>query len=77
MSGQGRSRIQVLEEDISRVEARIYELEHPEQPASSIQLHDPYDASESRAGAPSHNRRGMYLFCRLESLLQVPLGAVN
>ncbi|KAJ7292758.1 hypothetical protein C8J57DRAFT_6452 [Mycena rebaudengoi] len=39
----GRTRAEILEEDISRVERRIYELEHPAiGPNESILLHHPY-----------------------------------
>ncbi|KAJ7455941.1 hypothetical protein B0H11DRAFT_1925889 [Mycena galericulata] len=39
---QGRSRAEILEEDISRVQYRIYQLEHPQEAHSSVQLHHPY-----------------------------------
>ncbi|KAF9012985.1 hypothetical protein BDZ89DRAFT_1046866 [Hymenopellis radicata] len=40
---QGRSRSEILEENIARVEARIYELEHPEAAsAEPVYLHYPY-----------------------------------
>lgn len=39
----GRSRTQILEENISHLEARIKELENPgDGPSSSVHLHDPY-----------------------------------
>lgn len=51
MSGQARSRIQILEEDISRLETRIYELEHPEEISSSVQLLNPYGGISSRSAS--------------------------
>lgn len=39
---QGRSRTQMLEENITRLEARIRELENPDDQISNISLHDPY-----------------------------------
>ncbi|KAJ7447226.1 hypothetical protein FB451DRAFT_782159 [Mycena latifolia] len=42
--GQSRTRAEILEEDISRIEKRIYELEHPTKAASSaVFLHNPYE----------------------------------
>ncbi|KII91885.1 hypothetical protein PLICRDRAFT_38761 [Plicaturopsis crispa FD-325 SS-3] len=52
--GQGRSRTQLLEEDIARLEARVQELEHPEEPQESITLFDPYGSSV--AGPSSTSR---------------------
>lgn len=42
---QGRTRTQMLEENVARLQARLHELENPTAPGSSILLHDPYDAS--------------------------------
>ncbi|KAK0210095.1 hypothetical protein DFS33DRAFT_1251608 [Desarmillaria ectypa] len=39
---QGRSRMEILEENISRVQARIQELENPETSEASVILHSPY-----------------------------------
>ncbi|KAK7063710.1 Zn(2)-C6 fungal-type domain-containing protein [Favolaschia claudopus] len=38
----GRSRAEILEEDIIRIENRIHQLEHPDAGTSSILLHNPY-----------------------------------
>uniref|UniRef100_A0A8H7XVF9 Zn(2)-C6 fungal-type domain-containing protein n=1 Tax=Psilocybe cubensis TaxID=181762 RepID=A0A8H7XVF9_PSICU len=40
--GPGRSRTKTLEEQVSRLEARILELEHPDSSTPSVVLHDPY-----------------------------------
>lgn len=40
--GPGRSRTKVLEDTVSRLEARLHELEHPDETTPSITLHDPY-----------------------------------
>ncbi|KAJ6541774.1 hypothetical protein B0H19DRAFT_1381367 [Mycena capillaripes] len=45
----GRSRIEILEEDISRIQARIYELEHPEIARSSVYLYHPYREAQNPA----------------------------
>ncbi|KZT68936.1 hypothetical protein DAEQUDRAFT_765942 [Daedalea quercina L-15889] len=43
--GPTRSPTQLLEDNIARLEARIYELEHPESVAPSVTLHDPHTAT--------------------------------
>ncbi|KAJ6601128.1 hypothetical protein DFH09DRAFT_1126923 [Mycena vulgaris] len=49
-----RSRADVLEEDISRLESRIYELEHPAEAAGvSVFLHRPYQQPQRLAQMPS------------------------
>ncbi|KAK0470877.1 hypothetical protein IW261DRAFT_1344795 [Armillaria novae-zelandiae] len=52
---QGRTKMEVLEENISRVEARIRELENPQEQGLSVHLSDPYpvDGSSSNAGMSS------------------------
>jgi len=40
--GPGRSRTKVLEDTVSRLEARLLELENPEGSSPSVVLHDPY-----------------------------------
>lgn len=49
---QGRTKIEVLEENISRVEARIRELENPQEQDPPVLLSDPYsvDGSSSNPG---------------------------
>ncbi|KAJ7659342.1 Zn(2)-Cys(6) binuclear cluster domain-containing protein [Mycena polygramma] len=50
--GQGRARVEILQESISRVESRIYELEHPhENQQLEVQLRQPYQASS----CPTHS----------------------
>ncbi|KAF8965744.1 hypothetical protein BDZ97DRAFT_1658530 [Flammula alnicola] len=44
-SGQERSTVQILEENISRLEARIQELQNPEVASTSVTLHQPYGAN--------------------------------
>ncbi|RXW23877.1 hypothetical protein EST38_g1966 [Candolleomyces aberdarensis] len=40
--GPGRSRTKALEEQVSRLEARLQELENPDSTTPSVKLHDPY-----------------------------------
>ncbi|KAH9969300.1 hypothetical protein BGW80DRAFT_1438183 [Lactifluus volemus] len=40
--GQNRTRTQMLEETITQLESRIYELEHPDSAPASVMLHDPH-----------------------------------
>ncbi|KAJ7286750.1 hypothetical protein C8J57DRAFT_571395 [Mycena rebaudengoi] len=40
--GPARSRTKALEDTVSRLEARLHELEHPEASTPSVMLHDPY-----------------------------------
>ncbi|KAI0058715.1 hypothetical protein BV25DRAFT_1810255 [Artomyces pyxidatus] len=52
--GQGRTRTQILEENIAQLEARIHELENPESASASVTLHDPHSAYfQSQHGSPS------------------------
>ncbi|KAI0047936.1 hypothetical protein FA95DRAFT_1572220 [Auriscalpium vulgare] len=56
--GKGKTRTQILRETISRLEARIKELEDPDRVSSSITLFDPHallseDSSSSGADSPS------------------------
>ncbi|KAF8633206.1 hypothetical protein AX15_001474 [Amanita polypyramis BW_CC] len=46
--GPTRSRTQILEETVSRLEARLYELEHPNETTPSVMLHDPYSRAHER-----------------------------
>ena len=39
---EGRSRTQLLEKNIARLQSRVRELEHPDDGGSGIALHDPY-----------------------------------
>ncbi|KAJ7509555.1 Zn(2)-Cys(6) binuclear cluster domain-containing protein [Mycena galericulata] len=48
-----RSKVQLLQESIARVESRIYELEHPHEALPSITLHQPYSFSTNVARHPS------------------------
>ncbi|KAG7453179.1 uncharacterized protein BT62DRAFT_50144 [Guyanagaster necrorhizus] len=50
---QGRSRMEILEENISRVQARIQELEHPTSSEASITLHSPYTQAAMNTTGPS------------------------
>ncbi|KAF8344517.1 hypothetical protein F5887DRAFT_970299 [Amanita rubescens] len=40
--GPTRSRTQILEETVTRLETRLYELEHPNETTPAVTLHDPY-----------------------------------
>ncbi|KAJ7072956.1 hypothetical protein C8F01DRAFT_955703, partial [Mycena amicta] len=42
--GPARSRTKALEDTVSRLEARLHELEHPEETTPSVTLYDPYTA---------------------------------
>lgn len=44
--GPGRSRTKVLEDTVSRLEARLRELENPELSSPSVTLHDPYNPGQ-------------------------------
>lgn len=46
--GPGRSRTKALEDQVSRLEARLQELENPEASTPSVKLHDPYALHEPR-----------------------------
>ncbi|KAG2141400.1 uncharacterized protein EDB93DRAFT_1252543 [Suillus bovinus] len=48
--GQGRSRTNMLEQEISRLQARIQELEHPENTTPAVALHHPYSSSDVPQG---------------------------
>ncbi|KAJ7122664.1 hypothetical protein C8R43DRAFT_1111972 [Mycena crocata] len=47
-NGQKRARAEILQEDISRIESRIYELEHPQQ-QSRVRLQQPYRPGPGRS----------------------------
>ncbi|KAI5116156.1 hypothetical protein M0805_008427 [Coniferiporia weirii] len=51
---QGRTRTQILEENVSRLEARLQELENPDISAQTILLSNPYDANTSAADIAGH-----------------------
>lgn len=46
--GTGRSRTKVLEDTVSRLEARLHELEHPDETTPSVTLQDPYTQPQQR-----------------------------
>ncbi|KAF8873966.1 hypothetical protein CPB84DRAFT_1798041 [Gymnopilus junonius] len=52
MTGQERSTVQILEDNISRLEARIQELQNPATPAAAVKLHQPYTGGPSSAQQP-------------------------
>ncbi|KAJ7053939.1 hypothetical protein C8F01DRAFT_505839, partial [Mycena amicta] len=45
-----RSRAEILEEDISRIQFRIHQLEHPEEANADVVLYHPYGAGPQPAG---------------------------
>ncbi|KAJ7182141.1 hypothetical protein C8R46DRAFT_985255 [Mycena filopes] len=47
------SRTQVLEDEVQRLQARLRELEHPEESTPSVTLHDPYHQFHSPPPPPS------------------------
>ncbi|GBE87925.1 hypothetical protein SCP_1201510 [Sparassis crispa] len=53
--GSARSAIQLLEDEIARLEARIYELEHPDSVTAPIILHDPRAVVESQPQSSAAN----------------------
>ncbi|KAJ7348871.1 hypothetical protein DFH08DRAFT_777673 [Mycena albidolilacea] len=52
-NGQKRAKAEILQESISRVERRIYELEHPQEPQFDVSLHQPYQPPNSRTNGTS------------------------
>ncbi|KAK0455253.1 uncharacterized protein EV420DRAFT_590404 [Desarmillaria tabescens] len=50
---QGRSRMEILEENIGRVQARIQELENPETAGTSVLLHSPYTQGAASTTGPT------------------------
>ncbi|KDR66507.1 hypothetical protein GALMADRAFT_80849 [Galerina marginata CBS 339.88] len=59
MTGQERSTVQILEDNISRLEARIQELQNPDTSASAVRLHQPYNGAEpsaQQASTPPQSR---------------------
>ncbi|KZP28644.1 hypothetical protein FIBSPDRAFT_927429 [Athelia psychrophila] len=50
---QGRSRTQLLEENISRLESRIRELENPETGTPNVVLHNPYSSLNAPTLVPA------------------------
>ncbi|KAJ7704162.1 hypothetical protein B0H16DRAFT_1829158 [Mycena metata] len=52
-NGQRRARVEILQESIREAESRIYDLEHPHQAQSVVQLRQPYEATPpSRISSP-------------------------
>ena len=46
-NGQGRSKVEILEENIARIDARIFELEHPDVVfGEPVHLYYPYTQPE-------------------------------
>ncbi|KAK6984297.1 hypothetical protein R3P38DRAFT_3105319 [Favolaschia claudopus] len=52
--GPPRSRTKALEDTVSRLEARLYELEHPESSTPSVRLYDPYGPQFPPQLSPSY-----------------------
>jgi hypothetical protein len=50
--GPGRSRTRVLEDTVSRLEARLHELEHPNETTPPVTLHDPYSPYHETQAMP-------------------------
>jgi len=50
--GPGRSRTRVLEDTVSRLEARLHELEHPNESTPAVTLHDPYSSYHESQSPP-------------------------
>ncbi|KJA21334.1 hypothetical protein HYPSUDRAFT_42200 [Hypholoma sublateritium FD-334 SS-4] len=58
-AGHERSTVQILEENISQLEARIQELQNPNVVPTAVTLHQPYGAEPSSSS--SHNASNMRL----------------
>ena len=56
--GTNRSRTQILEERIAILEARIQELENPEEPGSSVTLREPHRSPTPSQHSRSSSRAG-------------------
>ncbi|KAJ7478668.1 hypothetical protein B0H11DRAFT_2234126 [Mycena galericulata] len=60
--GPARSRTKALEDTVSRLEARLHELEHPEESTPSVKLYDPYsqfNAPQLTVSPPQSNIRSL------------------
>ena len=71
--GQERSTVQILEENISRLEARIQELQNPgasDTATAAVRLHQPYTVSAS-ASAPRVDETS-YSFAESPQIIQDP-----
>lgn len=51
--GPVRSKTKILEETIARLEARLRDIEHPEETTPSVTLHDPYQPYRQIQETPS------------------------
>ena len=60
---QGRTRTQILEENVARLQARIQELENPEEASAPVLLHDPYAAQTARLrrGGPGQGQASQFM----------------
>ncbi|KAF8191641.1 hypothetical protein K438DRAFT_898861 [Mycena galopus ATCC 62051] len=54
-NGQKRAMAEILQESISRVESRIYELEHPQEPKVNVPLHRPYQPGQLQTPQPNYS----------------------
>ena len=63
--GPGRSRTKVLEDTVSRLEARLLELENPDASTPSVLLHDPYSAQRLSTSPPVHIPEASSVFSQL------------
>ncbi|KAJ7186479.1 hypothetical protein C8R46DRAFT_880094 [Mycena filopes] len=52
INGQRRARVEILQESISQVESRIYELENPHKKRPAVFLRQPYEPGTSRTSSP-------------------------
>jgi hypothetical protein len=89
--GKGKTRTQLLRENIARLEQRIRELEDPEYTSPSVTLHDPHthrlsESSSSSIGSPgstaysnSHSPfpSGMLVVLQVGFVLTYPLGSAS
>lgn len=81
----GQSESQILEQDIARLEQRIYDLEHPEEyEANLVLLHMPYVSGSSQTPSNSQGklefiRRGRRndLLCQCFTRISRPDGSVH
>ena len=63
---QGRPRIQVLEENIALLQARIFELENPQSSDRNVLLQNPYTALGDGGAGSSEDRANISQWWELE-----------
>ncbi|KAI8992943.1 hypothetical protein BD414DRAFT_290709 [Trametes punicea] len=75
--GKGKTRTQIMREHIARLEARVRELENPEQSAPSMTLFDPHALSpyySESSSSSSYDSPGKFSYSASASPTPFPLG---